>query len=126
MIPFMQLYGVYVLIHGHYSPGGGFQAGAALAASVLLSRISFGMEESQRIYPKRLAYVLAGLGVLIYALTGLIPMLFGSWFLDYSFLPFGMDPAQLRYEGILWVEVGVVLTVTGVLIAIYDNLAEEE
>jgi multicomponent Na+:H+ antiporter subunit B len=31
--PLLQLYGIYVLLHGHYSPGGGFQAGAALAAS---------------------------------------------------------------------------------------------
>ena len=25
MVPFIQLFGLYVIVHGHYSPGGGFQ-----------------------------------------------------------------------------------------------------
>ena len=29
MVPFIQLYGLYVIVHGHYSPGGGFQGGGA-------------------------------------------------------------------------------------------------
>lgn len=127
MIPVIQLYGIYVLIHGHYGPGGGFQAGAALAASVLLARVSFGREASARVFPERLGPVLAGLGLLIYILTGFIPMLSGGAFLDYSYLPIpGLSSPALRYEGILSIEVGVTLAVAGVLVMIFDHLTRED
>lgn len=123
MIPIIQLYGVYVLIHGHYSPGGGFQAGALLAAGVLVSRISFGHEESRRLFPEIIGPVAAGIGILIYFLTGAVSLFFGGTMLDYSYLPLpGYEGAALRSEGILLVEVGVTFAVAGVLISIYDHL----
>ena len=36
LIPFIQLYAIYVLMHGHYSPGGGFQGGVMMGASFIL------------------------------------------------------------------------------------------
>ena len=39
--PYIMLFGMYVIFHGHYSPGGGFQGGAMMAASILLIRIAF-------------------------------------------------------------------------------------
>ena len=39
LVPFMWLFAAYVLIHGHDSPGGGFQAGVILAASLILLRL---------------------------------------------------------------------------------------
>jgi multicomponent Na+:H+ antiporter subunit B len=38
----MQLFAFYVLLHGHYSPGGGFQAGILLGASMILPRLALG------------------------------------------------------------------------------------
>ena len=35
MIPFIQLFGLYVIAHGHLSPGGGFQGGVVLGAGIL-------------------------------------------------------------------------------------------
>ena len=40
--PIIQLFALYVLVHGHHSPGGGFQAGTLFAASVILSILAFG------------------------------------------------------------------------------------
>ncbi|HEY8450207.1 MAG TPA: Na(+)/H(+) antiporter subunit B [Bacillota bacterium] len=127
MIPLIQLFGLYVLVFGHYSPGGGFQAGALLAASVLLARVSLGRRESQRLFPVAWAPLMATAGILIYLLTGLIPMLFGGSFLDYAHLPLGgLDAVHRRYEGIFAVELGVTLAVAGVLILIYDSITREE
>ena len=44
MVPFMQLFALYVISHGHYSPGGGFQGGVNLAASIILLCISFDLK----------------------------------------------------------------------------------
>ena len=38
--PYIFIFGMYVIFHGHYSPGGGFQGGALLAASILLMRVA--------------------------------------------------------------------------------------
>ena len=39
LAPFMWLFAAYVLVHGHDSPGGGFQAGVILAASIIMLRL---------------------------------------------------------------------------------------
>ena len=122
-VPFIFLFGMYVVAHGHYSPGGGFQGGAIMAASVMLLRLSLGKERSQKIFPTKVAIVLGAIGLIIYAGTGLITLFFGGMYLDYSHLPlFEMHEAELRYFGILFVEIGVAMGVYGVMITIFDYL----
>jgi multicomponent Na+:H+ antiporter subunit B len=119
----IQLFGIYVIIHGHYSPGGGFQGGALLAAGILLLRMTEGMEGSQVEFPTHLALPLAAVGGLIFVLAGFIPMFTGGNYLDYGAVPIpGVDPAWVRYYGMLVVEVGIGLAVTTALVAIFDAL----
>ncbi|MGE5855673.1 MAG: MnhB domain-containing protein, partial [Syntrophaceae bacterium] len=50
MIPFIQLFGLYVIAHGHLSPGGGFQGGVVLGASFILMAIAFDLKTSLRFF----------------------------------------------------------------------------
>ncbi len=121
--PVILLIGLYVFFHGHYSPGGGFQGGVLMAAAILLLRLTLGTGLSQAVMPTNITLRLSAAGALIFAGTGVVAMIFGGNFLDYHFLPFSwLDPAYLRYYGILLIEVGVILTVTTTLVAIYDDL----
>ncbi|WP_258189578.1 MnhB domain-containing protein [Candidatus Hakubella thermalkaliphila] len=43
ILPFVQLYGLYVVLHGHLSPGGGFSGGAIIGASMILYALSFNL-----------------------------------------------------------------------------------
>ncbi|NOR78354.1 MAG: hypothetical protein GQ523_08035 [Methanophagales archaeon] len=43
MVPFIQLFGLYVIIHGAGGPGGGFQGGVIIASSFILYVIAFGI-----------------------------------------------------------------------------------
>lgn len=125
--PYIMVFGWYVIFHGHYSPGGGFQGGALLAASLLLVRVSGGRRVSRRQLQEFATTPLAISGVLIYFLTGLTAMLYGGMFLDYSKLPFpGMETAYIRYYGILIIEVGIGLAVMAILVMIFDNLVKGE
>ena len=36
LVPFIQMFGLYVIMHGHSSPGGGFQGGVILGSSFIL------------------------------------------------------------------------------------------
>ncbi|TFH32338.1 MAG: sodium:proton antiporter [Deltaproteobacteria bacterium] len=123
--PFIMLFGLYVVFHGHYSPGGGFQGGTLLAAALLLIRLAAGFDIAQLQFKRILGTPLGSIGVLIYFGTGFLAMMSGGEFLDYGFLPFAwVTGAGLRSLGILMVEIGVGLSVMAILVAIYDDLLE--
>ncbi len=126
IIPFIQVFALYVILHGHYGPGGGFQGGVLLAVSIILLRLYAGKEVSYRKFPPKLAAVLAAIGMLVFMLAGLVPMATGGAFLDYEYLPIpGVSGADLRFLGILIVEIGIGLAVFGTLVLIFDNLVGE-
>jgi multicomponent Na+:H+ antiporter subunit B len=121
MVPLIQVFAFYIITHGHYSPGGGFQGGVMLAASIILLRISLG-EESYRRFPRAAGVYLAGIGALAFALLGFASQLFGGNFLEYAYAVPGMDAVELRYWGIFFAEVFIGLLVWGALVAIFDAL----
>lgn len=112
------LFAFYVQFHGDYSPGGGFQAGVIMAVAFISYGIVFGLEAVQKVLPASLANRLAGLGVLIYGGTGIVSMLLGYTFLDYGAFTPG-HPSHGQHWGILAVELGVGITVTGVMLTIF-------
>ncbi|MGH7277501.1 MAG: MnhB domain-containing protein [Candidatus Rokuibacteriota bacterium] len=125
MTPLLQLFAFYVLAHGHYSPGGGFQGGVILGATYILVALSLGHEALDRRVEERACLALACLGALLYLGVGVAPMLAGAAFLDYAALPLAPSSAGARYVGILLVEVGVMLTVTAALVGIFCRLGAQ-
>jgi multicomponent Na+:H+ antiporter subunit B len=122
--PFIMLFALYIIFHGHYSPGGGFQGGTMLAASFLLIRLAMGSEIAQLQFKRSWGTPLGSIGVLIYFGTGFTAMLMGGTFLNYEFLSLSEIASHTRSIGVLLVEIGVGLAVMGILIAIYDDLLE--
>lgn len=125
MAPFIFLFGIYVIMFGHYSPGGGFQGGTILAADVILLRLCLGREATYKKFPPQMGLILGAIGLLIYGGTGLTALLAGGNFLDYSYLPIPVSEAERRYYGILCVDIGVAFGVFGVLLSIFDSLTKE-
>lgn len=116
------LFALYVQFHGDFSPGGGFQAGVIMAVAFILYGIVFGLEAAQSVFPLWLVHKLMALGVLIYAGTGVATLFLGYDFLDYgAFSPH--HPSHGQHWGIFAVELGVLVTVTGVMVAIYYAFA---
>ncbi|MGH7392361.1 MAG: MnhB domain-containing protein [Candidatus Rokuibacteriota bacterium] len=126
LVPISQLFGLYVLVHGHESPGGGFQAGVILAASYIVLALGLGREALDRRVNEPRCLALGALGVLIYALTGVVGLVRGRAFLDYSALPLPVAPAEARYFGILFVETGVAIAVAATLVVLFCRLADTE
>jgi multicomponent Na+:H+ antiporter subunit B len=48
MIPFIQIFGIYVVAFGHLSPGGGFAGGTILGVSFIFYRIVYGKEQTNQ------------------------------------------------------------------------------
>ena len=125
LVPFIALFSIYVLVHGHDSPGGGFQAGTMFAAAVILIRMVRGEASPWGIDQLR-ALKLACYGVTLYAGIGLLTLLCGGNYLDYGVLPLPLQSANVRAMGTLGIEIGVTMGVTGVLLLIFDALTTGE
>lgn len=124
MTPFIQLFGLYVIAHGHYSPGGGFQGGVALGASFILLALVFGLDASVARFSERANSIVGNAGVLIYCGTAALTAILGGLFLDYSALTvlIPMEAAEWRSLGIFIVEVGVGLAVMSIMASLFWDL----
>ena len=121
VVPVMLLLALYVQFHGDFGPGGGFQAGVILAAAFIFFALIFGLPTTRRLVPDRLVETGIAAGVLVYAGVGFIGLLLGGNYLDYFVLD--RDPAHGQHRGIFWVEVGVCLTVSSVMLKIFYMFA---
>ncbi|OUS34651.1 cation:proton antiporter ['Osedax' symbiont bacterium Rs2_46_30_T18] len=121
LIPFILLFALYVQFHGEYGPGGGFQAGVIFAAAIILYAMVFGLRTSRRVINQPFIQLAAAMGVLFYGSIGLVSLLNGGNFLDYSVL--NADPIAGQHLGILLIELGVGCTVASVMLIIFFNFA---
>ena len=124
LIPLIALFAFYVHFHGDFGPGGGFQAGVILAASVILYALIFGLESTYKVVPPSWVHYSMSLGVLLYGGTGIATILLGGNFLDFTqFAPKSTHAAGQHY-GILAVELGVISTVSSVILAVFYAFAQ--
>ncbi len=125
LIPFIQLFALYVIAHGHPSPGGGFQGGVILGASMILFAISHDLRTAVDRIREKTNALLCAVGVLIYAGTGALCLLLGLNFLDFGALAsiLHVDPVMARSHGIFIVELGVGIAVMATMIWIYNNIS---
>ena len=112
------MFAFYVQFHGDFGPGGGFQAGVILAASVILYALIFGLAEAKKAIPPSWVRIGMTLGVLVYGGTGVLTWFLGGEFLNYSVLT-PEHPSHGQHYGILLVELGVLLAVASVMVAIF-------
>lgn len=119
LIPFIVVFGFYVHFHGEYSPGGGFQAGVVLASTVILYALIYGLPAAKRAVPPAVVRVGFALGAIIYAGVGFATLLMGGEYLDYDVLHPDKAHHTGQHLGIILVEIGVLVTVTCVMIAIF-------
>jgi len=125
VIPVIQLFALYVIAHGHHSPGGGFQGGVIFGASLIMLSISRSLETALGKMPEKRMIGLAVFGVLLYGGFGLACLVLGRNFLDYGALAkvFGSSEITARSHAMLGVEIGVAFTVATIMFAIYANLS---
>ncbi len=121
LAPFILLFGLYTQFHGEYGPGGGFQAGAIVAAGIILYALLEGEQAALRAVPRGFLLALVVGGASLFGGVGVLCMLLGGAFLDYSvLLP---EPVFSRQIGIIAIELGVGMAVCGALLSIFHAFA---
>lgn len=81
LVPFVFLFGLYLISFGHVSAGGGFQGGAVLASAVILLMLSRGPSQTERYFQPRLIKATEAITFSMFILLGLVGMFMGRHFL---------------------------------------------
>jgi multicomponent Na+:H+ antiporter subunit B len=66
LIPFIFIFGLYIIIHGHLTPGGGFQGGAIIASGAALMIVAFGSARIQKRIKEKHLSILESSGAVIF------------------------------------------------------------
>jgi len=117
LFPLILLFGAYIFVHGHLTPGGGFQGGAVIASGFLLMYLAFPKQSIN----KKSSSVVESLSGLVFVGIGLLGLVFSGYFLT-NFLPKGI-PNTLFSAGIIpIIYIAVGLKVGFELTGIIDDL----
>jgi multicomponent Na+:H+ antiporter subunit B len=84
--------------------------------------ITFGLSSAKLIAPQQVVERMIPVGVLIYAGTGVVGLVLGRNYLDYSVL--SHEPAHGHELGIMLVEIGVLITVCGTMVSLFYAFVE--
>ena len=123
LLPLLLLLSVYLLIHGHNLPGGGFVGGLVAAAAFGLYTIAHGVEKARRLFHLNPIKVI-GLGLLVTLASGLSPIFLRQPFLTGLWSERNV-PVLGKVGTPLLFDTGVYLVVIGVTLMIIFSLAED-
>ncbi len=85
LVPYILLFGLYLISYGHLSPGGGFQGGVVLGAGIILLCLSHGIFLTEKKFsPEKIAF-LETFMITIFILLGIIGVIMGKSFLGNIF-----------------------------------------
>jgi multicomponent Na+:H+ antiporter subunit B len=123
LVPYVFLYAIYIQLNGEVSPGGGFQAGVIFASGIIAFDLIQGKIVLRKFLTNKALITCSLIGVLLYALTGLVGLFFNENYLNYNVL--APDDITGQHLGIFIIELGGGLTVSSVMSLIYTVLRED-
>ena len=122
LFPFVFLYGVYIVLHGHLTPGGGFPGGVIIAASVVMLVLAYGLENVKGKRSLVREEVLDVVGSLTISIMCLLGLFVGAYFLQNVFPLGGLGRLFSGGEFLpLYLGVGIKVT-AGLLLILYAML----
>lgn len=93
------LYGIYIVLHGHISPGGGFAGGVIIALSFIHLMLAFGREVVLKKLSQAAASILESLGALMFLSIAILGFSGGYFF--FNFFSSKGKPFELFSAGII-------------------------
>jgi len=127
LVPFIQIFGIYLVFYGHLSPGGGFAGGAVVGSSIILYALAFGRAKAEQRLPHAISHQMESGGGLWYILIGLCGIFAAGSFLANKAGGFYLGvPGQLFSSGmILLLALGIGVKVSSTMVTLFYNLTTE-
>lgn len=88
LVPYILIFGLYLISYGHLSPGGGFQGGVVLASGIILLALARGTDSAQKLFPGRNLRIVEAKAFFLFLFMGIGGLVAGGYFLQ-NFLPLG-------------------------------------
>lgn len=123
ILPVLIMFSFFLLIRGHYEPGGGFVGGLVAASAFALFSISNGVQEARRLFPHSRLFIILGLSVAL--ISGLLSVFAGMVAFTGLWTDFAL-PVIGRLSTPFMFDVGVYLVVIGVTTSIVFTLKLKE
>lgn len=120
--PLLLLFAVFILLRGHYEPGGGFLGGLIASIAFVLHAFANGSSDTLkllRVHPG----VLVPIGLMTSVASGLLPMLAGDPFLTVLWFEHPVPVIGMIGTALLF-DIGVFLVVFGITLTILFTIAE--
>jgi multisubunit Na+/H+ antiporter MnhB subunit len=125
LFPTVLVFSVYLLIVGHYAPGGGFPGGLVAGLAFVLRYIAGGESEGAEIGSRFVVRppVLMGLGLLVAVVSALAPVAFGAPVLASAKVSFDVPLiGTVDLVSSLLIDIGVYLLIIGVVLDLLRSL----
>jgi multicomponent Na+:H+ antiporter subunit B len=119
LFPFMVLFGVYIILHGHLTPGGGFQGGVIIAASFVMLWLAYSLEQSPIEFKLFRTEVLEAIGGLTLATVGLVGLVMGVGKFFGHVLPLGILGNVFSGGDLPLLNIGVGIEVAASIILVF-------
>lgn len=123
LLPVLLVFSFFVLIRGHYEPGGGFVGGLVAASAFALYAISNGIKEARRLFPHAKLFIVLGLSSAL--ISGLLSVFAGSPAFTGLWTEFSL-PVIGKLSTPLLFDVGVYFVVIGITTSIVFTLKMKE
>jgi len=131
IIGFMMVFGAYIVLYGHITPGGGFPGGVMIALAYILITLAYGRKVVESMVSGIAGSIADDFGALVILVLGLIGLWIGGTFL-FNFLPKG-TPFSLfsagniiLYNLAITVKVGMSLYIVFLALAILQRVVTED
>ncbi len=118
------LFGIYIVVHGQLTPGGGFQGGVILATAPLMVYLAGSFDQFRKITAHELVEVAEAIGAGGYAVIGAAALAFGAAFLE-NFLPQGSAGSVVSGGTVALIDVSVGLEVAAGFVLLLNAFLEE-
>ncbi|SNS09787.1 multicomponent Na+:H+ antiporter subunit B [Anaerovirgula multivorans] len=128
IIPFIQVYGIFVIMHGHISPGGGFSGGAILGASLILYTLAYGYKDAAKKMPHKVSVMVESGAILWFMAIGLVGIIMGGNFLSNKAAGFYMGNLSMLFNAglIPLVTLGIGIKVASTMVTLFHTIIEED
>jgi multicomponent Na+:H+ antiporter subunit B len=118
------LFGIYIVIHAHLTPGGGFQGGVILATALLHVYLSGEYVVAKRLSPESVVEAAEATGAGGFVVIGVAGLLFATSFLE-NFLPLGKTGELVSSGTVPLINMSVGLAVTAGFVLILAEFMEQ-
>ncbi|HBL68199.1 MAG TPA: sodium:proton antiporter [Firmicutes bacterium] len=127
ILPFICVYGFYVILHGHVSPGGSFAGGIIVGLSLIAYSTIYGIAKGRAKLPEKVLVWTESYGTLWYGLMGMVGIVKGVPFLANKLAGVNLgNPGTLSSGGLIsLIGFGVGIRVASTMVTLFFTMMEE-